>query len=324
LSIFILAGSNPLENKLYTAVCACIMVFFAATQDIIIDAYRIEILAKEPEKQGIGLTMFIYSYRVAMLAASAGGLLLSQYFSWFEVYALIALVIFIAAILIAIFAKEPLAIKNDFSARSIKEIFAQVIVAPFKDFSTKKNWLMILFFTITFKLGDAMLGAMDMPFFLNMGFDKPTIVKVSKLFGFWATMVGTLCGGVLVYRLGMMKSLWIGGILQMITNGLFALQAHIGYSVKLLALTVGADSFTSGLGSAVFIAYLSSICSVNFTATQYAILSSLAGLARTTIASPAGLIVEHVGWFWFAIVTMFAALPGFICLFVLSRSLAKK
>ncbi len=324
ISIVILGATDPLEHPFYTALFACVMSFLAATQDIIIDAYRIEILAKEQEKQGIGLTMFIYSYRLALLATSAGGLILSQYFSWFAVYASVALIIFFAAILIAIFAKEPISVKIDYAYNSIKEMFAKVIFSPLKDFSTKKNWLMILMFTISFKLGDAMLGVMTQPFLLNIGFDKITIVKISKLFGFWATMFGTLCGGVLVYRLGMLRSLWIGGVLQMITNGLFALQAHVGYSVKLLAVTIGAESFTSGLGSAVFIAYLSSICSLNFTATQYAMLSSLAGFARTTIASPSGVLVEHFGWFWFAIITMFAALPGLFFLLLLNKSFTVK
>jgi PAT family beta-lactamase induction signal transducer AmpG len=323
ISVIMLGRTDPNEQIFITVIFAVIMTFFAASQDIVIDAYRIETLTKE--QQGFGVSIFTYGYRMGMLTSGAGALLLSEYLSWSEVYNMASLILVVGAIIVALSLKEP-EVKKSFidSNQPLHLILKQLILEPLIDFTKKPNWQIILLFTIFFKLGDAMAGVMTESFLINIGFDKASIAKIVKTFGLVATLSGTFLGGVVIYRLGMVRSLWICSILQLLTNGLFSVQAIVGASPALLAVTIGAENFASGMGSTVFIAYLGSICSANFTATQYSLLSSLAPLGRIFFASPAGKLADIFGWTNFFLLTMVAALPGLIMLRIMTRSFKKK
>jgi MFS transporter, PAT family, beta-lactamase induction signal transducer AmpG len=192
-------------------------------------------------------------------------------------------------------------------------------IDPFIDFMQHRGWLIILVFVLLYKFGDAIGGVMANPFYVELGFSGVEIASITKLFGVLATVGGTLAGGLLVARLGFFKALVIGGILQAVTNLLFALLAVTGKDLTMLTVAIGADNFTGGLGSAAFVAYLSSLCSRAFTATQYALLTSLMAVGRTMLSSGGGWLADHMDWASFFVLTTFLAVPGLLLLLWLSR-----
>jgi len=162
---------------------------------------------------------------------------------------------------------------------------------------------------------------MTNPFLIQTGFNETEIANVVKLYGLAATLLGTFAGGVVVYRIGTIRGLWLGGILQMASNFMFSIQAMVGHSVIFLALTIGIENFCSGLGAIVLVAYLSSLCNVRYTATQYALLSSLAVIGRTWISALSGFLAERFGWVEYFMLTAAAALPALVLLFFLSAKI---
>lgn len=177
----------------------------------------------------------------------------------------------------------------------------------------------ILLFVMLYKFGDSLAGVMINPFLIDIGFSKADIANVSKLFGFGATLGGLWLGGALLAGAGMVRSLWICGILQLGSNFMFAVQAMVGANIGLLALTVGLENLASGMGTAVFVAYLSSLCNVSYTATQYALLSSFMAAARTWLSSSGGWMADQLGWAAFFSATALAAVPGLLLLLVVAR-----
>lgn len=315
----LLGFTDPWQHPWQTAILAFCLSFASATQDIIIDAYRVEILDKD--EQGAGAAMIVFGYRVGMLISGAGALFLAEYYSWSVVYFLMALCVTVGIITI-LFAGEPEILRP--SAVKLKhekaiEWLRRIIISPFADFTHRHGWLLILLFVIFFKFGDALAGVMTNTFFIEVGFSKADIATIIKLYGFAATLAGSFIGGVLVYRLGLVKSLWIGGTFQMLSNLLFALQAVVGYDKELLAITIGFENFSSGIGTAAFVAYLSSLCNISYTATQYALLSSLSSIGRTWLSASAGYLSVQLDWTYFFILTTFAAIPGLIFLSMLTR-----
>jgi MFS transporter, PAT family, beta-lactamase induction signal transducer AmpG len=198
----------------------------------------------------------------------------------------------------------------------------EAVVAPFADFIRRPNWALILLFVVLYKFGDALAGTVSSPFYVAMGFSKVEIANISKIFGVVSTLVGVALGGIVTYRLGLARGLMVCGILQMLSNLMFAAQAVAGYNVPMLMATIAVENVTSGMGSAAFVAYLSSLCSVSYTATQYALLSSLAATARTMLSSSGGWLAETLGWVPFFLLTVVAAVPGLLLLAWLTRRFA--
>jgi PAT family beta-lactamase induction signal transducer AmpG len=188
------------------------------------------------------------------------------------------------------------------------------VVRPFADFLSRPAWLAILLVIALYKYGDALLGVMANPFYLEIGFSKTEIAAVSKVFGLAMTLVGVGLGGVLVARLGILRALLVGGVLQAASNLVYAWQAHVGHSLPWLAVTIGVENLTGGVGTAAFVAYLSSLCSVAYTATQYALLSSLMAAARTFFAAGGGWLADRLDWVSYFLLTTLAALPGLVLL----------
>jgi PAT family beta-lactamase induction signal transducer AmpG len=292
-----------------------LIAFSSATQDLVIDAYRIENF--QPQDQGIAASSYVYGYRIGMLVSGAFALVLSDNIPWHQVYYIISLTIIIG-IIATLFAKEISAIKTKPSEDFISWIKSSV-VAPLADFLQRPKWYIIFPFIILFKLCDAFAGSITLPFLIEIGFSKTEIATIVKTFGLVATLLGALGGGFLVKKIGLIKSLWIAGIMQAISNLVFCLQAQIGYNISSLYFVIFIENFSGGIGDVVFIAYLSSLCNIAFTATQYSILISFASLGRAVISSSAGIFAANFGWVTFYFFSSLLAIPSLVLLFFLNR-----
>lgn len=320
-SILALGASDPAENLVATAVLAVLVAFCSASQDIMIDAYRVEIL--EERQQGAGAAVIVIGYRVAMLVSGAGALFLAGYAGWFAAYAAMAALILVGVITVLL-SEEP----HPDALRPVAapgkppfERLRETVVEPFAEF-LRRNGVgtaaVILLFIMFYKLGDAMLGVMSNPFYVELGFTKEEVASVVKTFGFFATLGGGLLGGILINARGIIPSLWVCGVLQMVSNLVFAVQAWLGHSVAFLAVTIGVENLAGGMGTAAFVAYLSSLCNVHYTATQYALLTSFMAQTRTVLASGGGFLAESVDWISFFVITTIAAAPALLLLWWLA------
>ena len=303
-SIILLGYSDPNKNLILTAFFALITAFFSANQDIIIDAYRIEIL--DDDFQGAGAAATQFGYRFGGIIAGAGSLYLKSVLDWSEVFLVVALVIFFLMIVTIFLIK----IENIFIKQDQKNLFE-----PFKEFISRNSLikiLMIVFFIFFFKFGDVVAGVMANPFYVKIGFSNLEIANASKIFGVLMTLFGVFIGGYFVKKIGLINSLMLSGIFQIISNLLYVLLNYVGNDFNYLLITVAGENFSGGMGSAAFVAYLSVLCKKEYSGTQYALLSSFMGLARTFLSSPSGFIVESLGWGNFFIISTIFGLPGLL------------
>jgi PAT family beta-lactamase induction signal transducer AmpG len=313
ISIMLLGLADPAINPWMTALCALLVATASASQDIVIDAYRVESLT--PEQQGAGAATIVLGYRLGMIVSSAGALYLASHMSWLMTYWIMASLIGVG-ILTVLLSGEPMRSKDythDYHG-NIAQWLRDSVIAPFADFMTRPQWVTILLFIILYKFADAFMGVMTNPFLLELGFTKEDIASIVKLYGLLATIAGSFVGGAMVARIGALRSLWICGIAHGLTNLMFVVQAHAGADMHILALGISMENFSGGMGTAAFVAYLSSLCNVRFTATQYALLSSFAAFGRTWLSTPAGWFADMLGWeafFWLAAAL---AIPGLIVL----------
>ncbi len=297
--------TDPAENPWLLAFAAFVVTFFSASQDIVVDAYRREDLSNA--ELGLGSSLYINGYRVGMLLASGGGLILADHLPYSIVYLIMALCL-LPGVLTTILAPEPKAVGG--TPGSLKE----AALMPLAEYFSRHGALWILAFILFYKIGDSMATTMTTPFYLDIGFTKSEIGAVVKLFGFWATVTGGLAGGVLMIRLGINRSLWIFGFLQAASTAGFAILARVGHSVPLLSGVVSFENFSSGMGTAAFVAFMASITNKRFTATQYALLSSLMGVPRVVASAPTGYLAQIFGWPSFFIFCALIAIPGLILL----------
>ena len=318
MSLIFLGYSNPSIDPKLTALAALLVAFFSASQDIVIDAFRVESLEKR--FYGAGAAMIVFGYRLGMLSAGAGALYLASFYDWSIVYILMSLQILVGSFAVLI-AKEPeqSALINVEKKKNIFHWLHYSVINPFRDFMKKGDWLIIILFVVLYKFGDALVSVVANPFYIEMGFSKIEIANVSKIFGLIATLAGAFIGGIIVKQSGIFKSLLVCGILQMLSNLFYAIQAYIGYNIGFLIATIGFMDLASGMGTAAFIAYLSSLCNIRYTATQYALLSALASLGRTFLSSPGGYLVDTINWIPFFIFTSVAAIPGIYLLVILKK-----
>jgi PAT family beta-lactamase induction signal transducer AmpG len=312
--IAMLGEYDAIKDTVTIAILAFSICFVSATQDIVVDAYRIEEI--KPEDQGIATGMYVYGYRIGMLISGAVALFLSDKIAWNLVYLIVASVMLIG-MLTTILAKEDLR-RAKSKAHDFIGWFKDSVISPLADFIHRPKWYIIFPFIICFKLGDAFAGSMTLPFLLEIGFSKTQIAEIVKTFGLFATLSGVFIGGILVKSIGLNKSLWIAGILQMLSNLAFAYQATLGNYVPTLYGVVFIENLSGGIGDAVFVAYLSSLCNVAFTATQYAILVSFATMSRSILSTSTGIFAEFFGWQGFFLFSTLVAIPGLILLSVLT------
>ena len=305
LSIAGLGFTNPSNNPWLVAFAAFLVTFFSASQDIVIDAYRREDLADE--ELGLGSSLYVNGYRLAMLLASGGGLILADVTSFRIVYLTMASCMSVGVIA-TLLTPEP-----EVPAGSPKNL-KEAVIDPFKEYFSRTGALWILAFILFYKIGDTMASAMTIPFYLDIGFSKTEIGTIVKLFGFWATITGSLIGGIFILRYGINHSLWVFGFLQAISTAGFAVLFYIGHSIPALASVVAFENFSAGLGTSAFVAFMASLTNKKFTATQYALLSSLMGVPRVFASAPTGFMVEAMGWSGFFIFCALIAIPGMLLL----------
>jgi PAT family beta-lactamase induction signal transducer AmpG len=322
VSIIVLGLSKPQSAPEMTAFLALAVAFFSASQDIVIDAYRIEIL--DEDQQGAGAAMTQAGYRFGLLAAGAGALYLATNSDWSTVYAIMAglvLIGFITALC------APIPKPDKMMAQDIQPAegwFRSAVVAPFVEFFQRNNpqiAMVILLFILLYKFGDAFAGVMANPFYIRIGFSKIEIANVSKIFGVFATLLGVFSGGLVVKRFGILRSLLYCGILQMVSNLMFAAQAAIGPHVGFLVLTIGFENLSGGMGSAAFVAYLSVLCHTAYTGTQFALFTSFMAFGRTWLSAMSGWVAEQTDWVTFFVISTLVALPGLLMLFWMMRRL---
>jgi PAT family beta-lactamase induction signal transducer AmpG len=321
LAILGLGASDPQADLARMALFAVLVAFLSASQDIVIDAYRVELL--EERQQGAGAAMVVIGYRVAMLLAGAGALLIAQFAGWFWAYATMAACVGIGmvTVLVAPEPDAPLPARDPGAAAWLK----QTVVEPFADFFRRNGMataLLILLFIMLYKLGDALLGTMTNPFYVELGFTKPEVATIVKGYGLVATLLGGFLGGVIVNLRGIVPALWICGIVQLLSNLVFVLQAWVGRDLTMLTVTISVENLAGGMGTAAFVAYLSSLCNLSYTATQYALLSSFMAQARTTLSAGGGFLADSMSWIEFFLTTTAAAVPGLLLLLLLQRRLA--
>ncbi len=296
-----LSWSNPATNLWGVALAALLVTFFSASQDIVVDAYRRESL--QDAELGFGSALFVNGYRIGMLLAGGGGLILADLLSFPVMYQLMAAFMGVG-IITTLLAREPALPPG--APRTLKS----AVIEPFVEFFKREEAWLILAFILFYKLGDTLATAISTPFYLDLGFTKTEIGAVVKLFGFWATILGGTLGGIWILRMGMYRALWMFGILQMLSTFGFVLLAHLGPHLSGLAAVVAVENFTGGLGTAAFVGFMGAMTDKRFTATQYALLSSLMGVPRVILSAPTGWMAENMGWTLFFLTCTLMALPG--------------
>jgi PAT family beta-lactamase induction signal transducer AmpG len=305
LAILMLGFTDPARHRLWVAIAAVVVAFLSASQDIVIDAYRVELLASE--EQGAGAAATQVGYRVGIIASTAGALYLSA-FGWHAAYAVMAASVLVGFITV-LMTREPAA-----APAPCGDWFRASVIEPFVDFTRHRLWLVILVFVLLFKLGDAIAANMAGPLYVTLGFTNAEIASITKVLGMIAAMTGVFLGGALVARAGIMRALMIGGVVQMLSILMYIVQYWAGHDLVALAFTIAIENVTGGIGSAAFVAYLSRLCSRAFTATQYALLSALASVARIVIASSGGWFADRFGWTPFFLMATVACVPGLLLL----------
>ncbi|HMN67676.1 MAG TPA: AmpG family muropeptide MFS transporter, partial [Bdellovibrionales bacterium] len=272
---------NPGTDLKLLAICAIVVAFFSASQDIVVDAYRREILSDE--ELGLGSSLYVLGYRIALLLAGGGALVFADHVPWPTVYQIMAGVMLLC-LLVTVFSPE--ARVDAAPPRTLQE----TVVGPMRDFFTRDGAWLVLIFILLFKLGESMASDLMSPYFLALGFTKTEIASVVKFFGFWATIVGSIAGGIAIVKLGVYRSLWIFGIAQAASTLLFSALAGIGNDITWLSVAVGVDNFTGGMATSAFVAFMALQTNKRFTATQYALLSSLMGVPRALFGSTSGIL----------------------------------
>ncbi len=312
--LFYVGGLDPKVDLAVVAFLVGCVGFLSASQDIVIDAYRIEIA--DDSQQGHSASAYTLGYRFANWVAGIAVLLIADSYGWQLAMAMLPL-LFVPALLAAFWVGEPTIARD--KASQDQNFLMKAVVMPFKAFMQRDGWWLILVFIVLYKAGDAVTQIMMNPMIVDKGYSLPDIAYASKTVGALATIFGAALGGVVYRSLGMYRALLITGIFMMVTNLGFAWLAVVDIGTWRLALVVGLENFASGLGGVVAIAYFSSLCDVHYTATQYALISSLASQGRTLLGAPSGFLAEAVGWFEFFLIATLAAIPGLLLLTLVAK-----
>jgi PAT family beta-lactamase induction signal transducer AmpG len=331
-AIAFLAFCDPVASPYWVAVGALLVAAASATQDIVIDAFRIESL--DESEQAAGMAAYVAAYRIGMLASTAGALFLVSGFeglgfgkegAWSAGYLAMAALVVIG-IATTLIATEPAksataAIEHIAQAREnpVARV-AKAAYASFADFLTRDSAIVVLVFVVLYKFCDAFAGAMTAPFVIDLGFSRNDYAAIVKGVGLAATLIGGFAGGALARAYPLVTSLWIGAFLQMASNLVFTWQALVGVNLWALTVTIIVENFTGAIGTVIFVAYLSALCNNPLhTATQYALLTALAAVGRTYLSAGAGFVAERTGWPMFFVISALTALPSLVLLVWLQR-----
>jgi MFS transporter, PAT family, beta-lactamase induction signal transducer AmpG len=307
IAIAFMALQQPKQALQLLAINALVIAFFSATQDIVADAYRTDVLNEL--EMGAGAAVFVLGYRLALILTGSLALILADRIPWSSVYLLMA-----ASMAVGIFgtllAPEPKRI-------SPPESLVDAVILPFGDFFQRRGVLqalLVLVFILFYKLGDAFLSSMATPFLLQTGFTLTDIGAIQTGMGLIASIVGALTGGAILSKIGINRSLWVFGFLQAASNLAYFFLAQIGKNYQFLVLTINVENFCGGLGTTAFAAFMMSQCNPRFSATQFALLSSIMAFSRDILVSPSGSLAKSTGWSIFFLISIIAALPGLLLL----------
>lgn len=339
VAIVLLSFTNPSDGLWLMAAAVLFVTFISATQDIVIDAYRIEIL--DLNQYGSGSAAGIWGWHLGgTLIGGAGGLYLAEAFGWNAAYLLLSVGVLIGMFAVLMSPEPKVAPPEETLAEEERAIallerwtflpevprrimgwIYLTILAPLFEFTRRNGWLLILIFIFVFKLGDALLGRMSGVFYRELGFSLSEIAEVAKVYGLTANLIGIVIGGVLVAKIGILKALFISGFATAATNLTYSWLAISGQSTAVFIFAVASDNFTTGLVTVALVAYLSSLCNSAYTATQYALLASLANLARIWFSATSGMMVDSLDgdWALFFLLCAGIALIGLPLLMVIMR-----
>lgn len=315
--IFMMASESPTQNLVSLAGWAVFVAFMSATQDIAIDAYRREFLSNE--ELGLGSAMGVYGYRVAMLISGGvfvsfvadTGVSLENHITWNQLYYIMAAIMAFCS-LITVFIPEP---KVEATPRTLGE----AVIEPFKEFFKRPEAFLILAFVFTFKFGDQVSGSLLGPFYKAMGYQNAEIGLIAKFYGLFSSLAGLFVGGIALLKFEVKKCLWAFGVLQILATAAFALLTVTGPKIWTLSVTVIFEDFSQGMGTAAFAAYLASVTNRKYTATQFALLTSIASLGRGLFSGFGGLLQAEVGWANFFYIGALLGVPGLVVLWWLDR-----
>ena len=322
VSVWMLGASRPELGLGAFAFWAIVTAFLGATQDIVIDAYRIEILSEEELPHGTANNQF--GYRLGAFVAGVGTIAMASSeglgLGWATAYGLTAFCI-LPGIVAALWAGPGLheRVLADEPSQPAGRWFETTLIGPFREFFQRRGAVLILLFVLIYKLGDAMGQVMLNPMIVELGFSDTEFLVINKGVGFWGLIVGIALAAPFMAWLGMGRALFVSGVLMMLSNLMFAILAAQGHSTLWLTIAVATEQVTSGIGLTVFVTYLSGLSNLAYTATQFALLSSFAAMGRTWLSSPAGIAAEALGWPAFWLLTMVVALPGLVLLWLLWR-----
>lgn len=323
LAVFATGQTDPVHHPLRTAACAFVIALCSAAQDIVVDATRIE--SFDSSGQGFGAVANTWGYRVGMLLSGAGALYLSNVMSWPGIYATMAALVGLGFVAVLIM-DEPV-VRREPSGRTLRDSLREAIVEPLRDFAGRDGALLVLAFLAIFRLGDALAGKMQNPFLVQTGFTAIEIANITKVFGVLATVAGAGLSGWLLARRSARQLLPFAALIMLVSNVVFSWVASVGHDTTALLVAIMVENGTSGIGSTITIVYLSSLCSRDHTATQYALLTSILSFSRTTLAATSGLLANRMegfnvwlaaatgyhapnGWFSYFLLTAIAGLPG--------------
>ena len=308
LSIAAFGFINPVMDIWSVAYLAAAVAFFSASQDIVLDAYRRELLAEH--ELGLGNSIHVQAYRLSGLVPGSLAFILADHMAWQSVFMIVA-VFMLAGVGLTLFIKE---INNE---HITPKTLQDAVVLPFKDFISRKgikSALQILAFLFLYKLGDSMATALQTPFFIDLGFSKTEIGVVAKTASLIAMTIGLIVGGLVMIKLSINRALWLFGVVQIVSILGFAALAEIGHNTYALAITMGFEYLGVGLGTAAFTAFIARATNPAFAATQFALFTALTALPRTFANATTGVIVEQIGWTSFYFVCTALAIPGMVML----------
>jgi PAT family beta-lactamase induction signal transducer AmpG len=328
-AILLLALTDPARSPLFVALGALLVAAMSSTQDIVVDAFRVESLPES--EQAAGMASYVAAYRIGMLVSTAGALFLVSAYegtgsarssAWMWGYVTMAALVLIGT-LTALAATEPEQSARAEAAAGSETAFARVMhaaIGAFSEFVMRKDAWAALAFVVLYKFTDAFSGTMTAPFVIDLGFSRNDYAAIVKGVGLAATLIGGFAGGYVARRYSLAASLWIGGVLQAVANLSFSWLAFVGVNQWALAFAITAENFTSAIGTVIFVAYLSALCrNPLHTATQYALLTALAAVGRTYLSSGAGYVAKATGWPLFFAICVVVAVPSLVLLAWLQR-----
>ena len=327
-AILLLALTDPARSPLFVALGALLVATMSSTQDIVVDAFRVESLPES--EQAAGMAAYVAAYRIGMLISTAGALFIVTGFeaivprgaAWMWGYVVMAALVLIGTVT-ALAATEPAQSKRAEAATQSEDALTRVFHAAmgaFSEFLSRKEAWAALAFVVLFKFTDAFSGNMTVPFVIDIGFTRNDYAVIVKGVGIAATLAGGFAGGFVARRYSLATSLWIGGIVQAMSNLSFSWLAVVGVNEWALTLAITSDNFCNAIGTVIFVAYLSALCQNPLhTATQYALLTALAAVGRTYLSSGAGYLAKATGWPMFFAISVLVAIPGLILLAYLQK-----